>query len=240
MVDGTTIPIFEKPHHYWQAFYDRKSRYSINAQIINTPNRQIIDYATGFNGSRHDTHCFRSTNLGKNPEDLLPNGEWCWGDIGYPLTPWLIIPYKERHKSKENRDFNYALSKVRIRSEHAIGYLKGRFQSLKELRIRINNAQDMSYASCWIQACIVLHAFALDMELETDEAWLEDGVVWERQQRENDRRQQLQDEIELASTNREDVSGHSSTRQRDRALREGKLRREQLKQHYFRTLRDYD
>ncbi len=47
----------------------------------------------------------------------------------------------------------------------------------------------MSYASCWIQACIVLHAFELDMELETDEAWLEDGVVWERQQRENDRRQ---------------------------------------------------
>ncbi len=57
----------------------------------------------------------------------------CWDDIGYPLTPWLIIPYKERHKSKENRDFNYALFKVRIRSEHAIGYLKGRFQSLKDL-----------------------------------------------------------------------------------------------------------
>ena len=75
MVDGTTIPIFEKPHYYRQAFYDRKSLYSINAQIINTPNRQIIDYATGFNGSRHDTHCFRSTKLGKNPQDLLPNGE---------------------------------------------------------------------------------------------------------------------------------------------------------------------
>ncbi len=42
-VDGTTIPIFEKPHYYWKAFYDRKSRYSINAQIINTPNQQIID-----------------------------------------------------------------------------------------------------------------------------------------------------------------------------------------------------
>ncbi len=100
MVDGTTISIFEKPHYYGQAFYDRKSRYSINAQIINTPNQQIIDYAIRFNGSCHDTHCFRSTNLGKNPEDLLPNGEWCWDDIGYPLTPWLIIPYKERHKSK--------------------------------------------------------------------------------------------------------------------------------------------
>lgn len=35
----------------------------------------------------------------------------------------------------------------------------------------------MSYISCWIQACIVLYAFALDMELEMNVAWLDDGVV---------------------------------------------------------------
>ena len=114
MVDRTTIPIFEEPHYYRQAFYDQKSRYFINTQIINTSKRQIIDYATRFNDFRHDTHSFRLTNLGQNPQDLLPSGEWCWGDIEYPLTFWLIIPYKERHKSKENWDFNYALSKVRI------------------------------------------------------------------------------------------------------------------------------
>ncbi len=55
MVDGTTIPIFEKSHYFGESFYDRKAEYSINAQIINIPNRQIIDYATGFNGSRQDT-----------------------------------------------------------------------------------------------------------------------------------------------------------------------------------------
>ncbi len=81
MVDGTTIPIFEKPHYYWQAFYDQKSCYSINAQIINTPNRQIIDYATGFNGSCHDTNRFRSTNLGQNPRDLLRIEKSCRSDI---------------------------------------------------------------------------------------------------------------------------------------------------------------
>lgn len=72
MVNRTTILIFKKLHYYWQAFYNRKSRYSINAQIISTPNRQIINYTTGFNGLRHDTHCFQLTNLGKNPQDLLP------------------------------------------------------------------------------------------------------------------------------------------------------------------------
>lgn len=75
IVDGTTIPIFEKLHYFGGSFYDQKPQYSINAQIINTPNRQVIDYVTGFNGSRHDTHCFGFTRLSKHHKDLLPNGE---------------------------------------------------------------------------------------------------------------------------------------------------------------------
>ncbi len=127
MVDGTTISIFEKPHYFGVSFYDWKVQYSINAPIINTPNRQVIAYATGFNGSRLDTHCFGFTRLSKHHEDLLPNGKWCWGDVKYLLQSWLMIPYKIPNRTKENRDFNYSLSRVRIQNEHVIGYLKERF-----------------------------------------------------------------------------------------------------------------
>lgn len=165
MVDGTLIPLYRKPSHYGETFYDRKSRYSINVQIINTPNRQIIDYASGFRGSRHDTHCFKSTRLGERPADFLDEGEWSWGDQGYPLCKWLMIPYKlPISLLKENRAFNFHLSRIRIRSEHAIGYLKGRFQSLKELRIQIFNPQDLTYATLWINSCIILHAFCINYE----------------------------------------------------------------------------
>ena len=75
MVDGTTILLFEKPSYYGDSFYDRKGRYFINAQIVNTLNQQIIDYATAFNGSRHDTHCFSYTQLGKDHAQLLSEGE---------------------------------------------------------------------------------------------------------------------------------------------------------------------
>lgn len=180
MVDGTTIPIFEKPHYYGESFYDRKSRYLINAQIMNTPNRQI-DYATGFNGSRHDTHCFSFTRLARNHDQLLSEGEWVWLDVGYPLQTWCMIPYKRPLTSvQKNRQFNFALSRIRIRSEHAIGYLKGRFQSLKELHIQINSPKDVMFASCWIQSCIILHAFSIDNELKTHKEWLNDGITWER------------------------------------------------------------
>ncbi|EGN94784.1 hypothetical protein SERLA73DRAFT_61693, partial [Serpula lacrymans var. lacrymans S7.3] len=33
-IDGTTFNLFQKPSHYGETFYDRKSNYSINAQVI--------------------------------------------------------------------------------------------------------------------------------------------------------------------------------------------------------------
>ena len=64
----------------------------------------------------------------------------------------------------DNEVFNNHVSMVRIRSEHAIGFLKGRFQSLKALRVRIENEQMHKYATYWVVACIALHSFALQCE----------------------------------------------------------------------------
>ena len=50
---------------------------------------------------------------------------------------------------------------------------------MKELRILITSPKDVTYASCWIKSCIILHAFCIDSELEINEDWLNDGVAWE-------------------------------------------------------------
>ena len=34
IVDGTNILLFQCPSHYGETFYDRESRYSLNAQVI--------------------------------------------------------------------------------------------------------------------------------------------------------------------------------------------------------------
>ena len=75
IVDGTLVPLFQKPTFYGEAFFDRKSNYSMNVQIINTPNGQIIDFASGFRGSRNDRHCFKFTRLWNDHEVLLNEGE---------------------------------------------------------------------------------------------------------------------------------------------------------------------
>ena len=63
MANSTLIPLYKKPMHYGKIFFDCKMNYSINVQIFNTPNLQIIDYASGFWSSWHNNFCFESTRL---------------------------------------------------------------------------------------------------------------------------------------------------------------------------------
>ena len=134
LVDGILIPLYRKLSHYGEIFFDWKSNYSINVQIINTPNCKIIDYASGFWGTRHDIYRFASTKLGKNASQYLEKDEWCWRDAGYFLQKWLIIPYKSLAISlKPNWIFNFHLSRICIWSEYTISYLKSHFQCFKKL-----------------------------------------------------------------------------------------------------------
>ena len=53
---------------------------------------------------------------------------------------------------------------MRIQSEHAMGYFKGRFCSLRGLRQQIDNAVDHERALAWVKACIVIHTLVLLIE----------------------------------------------------------------------------
>ena len=66
---------------------------------------------------------------------------------------------------------------VRIRSAHAIGFLKGRFQSLKGMRVCIGDEASHKFAAYWAAACINLHAFALQYQ-EDEERDGENGEIY--------------------------------------------------------------
>jgi len=50
------------------------------------------------------------------------------------------------------------------RVEHAFAALKGRFQSLQDLRQNINSADDLQAAVHWIQYCLILHNMIIRFE----------------------------------------------------------------------------
>jgi hypothetical protein len=55
---------------------------------------------------------------------------------------------------------------VRVHSEHFFASLKGRFQSLRDLRIQIQKDSDLKYANSWIRSCLILHNMIIDIEEE--------------------------------------------------------------------------
>ena len=96
-----------------------------------------------------------------------------------------MAPYKKPEQNlPENDAFNTQVSKLRIWSEHAIGFLKGCFHSLKNLRVNICDKDSHILATYWVAACIGLHSFAMqcedkERELDSDNSGSEDPFVTE-------------------------------------------------------------
>ena len=72
---------------------------------------------------------------------------------------------------------------VRIRSEHAIWFLKGRWHLLKHLRVRITDERSHKFATYLIAACVGLHAFAMqckeDERIDDDDGQHEEPFIAE-------------------------------------------------------------
>ena len=132
--------------------------------------------------------------------------------------------------SPENTQFNYFVSRVRIRSEHCVGYLKGRFQSLRGLRLQINHSADVKYATHWIIAAIAVHNFAMEHEnnadFELDEFFHTGREITEMERRESGRNERsVMQEVE-EELGESDVMGNL---EREEELLLGKIKRENSK-----------
>jgi DDE superfamily endonuclease len=149
------------------------------------------------------------------------------------IQVWLVAPYKKPEADRpENTQFNNHVSMVRIRSEHAIGFLKGRFASLKHLRINIVNEATHIFATYWISACIGLHCFA--MMCEDNENPGHDNA-------DDGSRNPFIDEglsSGPSDTENEHFRARTAYSRATQRLRQAKAKRERIKQQLFRALDD--
>lgn len=175
MVDGTLIPFSDKPLDDHEDYYCRKSFYGMQLQLIVDDNKKILHYYTGLPASVHDSTAFRRSAVGHQ----IGHNQYIIGDSAYPNNDFLITPFRKKiSQSQKEIVFNRQLSSVRVCVEHAIGILKNRFQSLKQLRVRVDKQAGHRKACEWISACCVLYNFVLDIDPwdEQDEPEEEDST----------------------------------------------------------------
>ena len=113
--------------------------------------------------------------ISQQPEQFFDQNQFLLADSAYASDQYTIPAYKGKELlDRRNVNFNYRLAQSRVRIEHAIGVLKGRFSSLRELRTQIRNRKEMKVTIKWIISCVVLHNLLADLKDQWNELYEED------------------------------------------------------------------
>lgn len=124
ILDATEQQI-DRPKKGQKAFYSgKKKKHTLKTEIRITPQKRIVYVSKSRPGSMHDFE------VHKHERPLCP-GTRAYGDSGYQgldkRHQATEIPYKKTKKvplTEEEKIYNGALSRFRVRVEHVIGQLK--------------------------------------------------------------------------------------------------------------------
>jgi len=152
-IDGTYIPLRNAPNKDPEVYFTRKKRYAIHCQGIVNDRGIFISFDVGWPGSVHDARVFRNSSFYKNYSQLIQDDDYLLGDSAYPISPFLIPPFKDP-SSRKQKEFNQFHSRHRVVVENAFGRLKARFKMLKDLDIKTVK-MGVLFTCC----AIILHNF---------------------------------------------------------------------------------
>ena len=170
-IDGSHIALKTVPVNERIEYFNRKQYYSIVIQGVADASFKFLDVSTGYPGSIHDARILRLSKLQRE----IDQGTWLntpskriggsevgpllVGDSAYPLSVWLMKPFKQTPTLTESQlRFNRALSQARVVIEQAFGILKGRWRCLYKLL-----DEKTSRVPTTIMACCVLHNICIDV-----------------------------------------------------------------------------
>ncbi|XP_023234757.1 putative nuclease HARBI1 [Centruroides sculpturatus] len=155
-IDCTHIPIQCPDSSKAQLFYNRKSYYSINCQVICDGKMKIRNIVARWPGSTHDSRIFCNSSIKEKLQGYC-NG-YLVGGSGYPCLPYLMTPFLHPQNHAERR-YNKGHSRARNIVERLFGVWKRRFPRIGScLRTKLDNTLNM------IIATAILHNWAIEFK----------------------------------------------------------------------------
>ncbi|XP_017477324.1 PREDICTED: putative nuclease HARBI1 [Rhagoletis zephyria] len=155
-VDGTHIAIYA-PTANRHLYLNRKGFFSINAMIACDHDMNIRFVDARYAGSTHDSFVWNNSSLKTYLENMHQSGDHnsiYLGDSGYPLSPYLLTPFRHADSRTRESIFNKKHAKARNVVERTIGVLKCRFRCLlSDRKMRYDPAK----ATSIINICCAFH-----------------------------------------------------------------------------------
>ncbi|XVF68699.1 hypothetical protein PTKIN_Ptkin11bG0022400 [Pterospermum kingtungense] len=164
------LPLSDPASKVW---LDHDKNHSMVLQAIVDPEMRFRDIVTGWPGKLEDWLVFQSSNFCKlcDKGDRL-NGkkfelsegseisEYIIGDSGYPLLPYLVIPYEGKEKTELRAEFNKRHSATRLVAHRALARLKEMWKIIQGVMWR----PDKHKLPRIILVCCLLHNIVIDLE----------------------------------------------------------------------------
>ncbi|KAF7805494.1 protein ALP1-like [Senna tora] len=172
------LPLSEPSSNVW---LDDENKHSMILQAIVDPDMRFRDIVTGWPGNMKDWSVFENSNFFKrcdkgerlNGKKLKLHegseiGEYIIGDSGYPLLPYLIVPYEEKQLPAPKADFNRRHFATQMVAQRALARLKGMWRIIQGVMWR----PDKHRLPRIILVCCLLHNIVIDMEDELQDELL--------------------------------------------------------------------
>ncbi|XP_065078038.1 putative nuclease HARBI1 [Ochlerotatus camptorhynchus] len=171
-IDCTHI-LIKRPGNYKDEFVNRKGLNSFNVQATCNATEQFTSVDCEWAGSVHDARIWRNSDIFDIIQDNA-SGALLLTDEAYPLTPWMMKPYRDPVTSSQKM-LNVIHTRERVIIERVFGQVKQRFPILQS-KVRVKTEKNPRM----IAACFILHNAAKylnDRDFELDETTTYDIAV---------------------------------------------------------------
>lgn len=159
---------------------------SIAVQIVVDSSSRILSIVAGFRGDKNDSRILKSTTLchdieGRrllNATPVIVNGvaidQYLIGDGGYPLLPWLMVPFVDVVPGSCEEKFNAANNLMHVFALRTIASLKNWGVLNKPIE------EEFKTAVAFIGACSILHNVLLMREDDSALIDVEDYSLYDQ------------------------------------------------------------